>query len=380
MKTDLRIVLTGGGSGGHVYPLLAVAESLEKAAAGKGIFLTLQYLGPKDSHVDALERAGVDVRPILAGKLRRYFSFANLLDVPKLFVAFVQALWKLYWIMPDAIFSKGGTGAFPVILAGWFYRIPILLHESDAKPGLNNLLSSFFARRVAVTFEAAARYFNPAKVFVTGNPVRKQLLTNILVKERSKIELGFSPDEPLLLVLCGSQGSRRVNEFVLVNLQDLMKITQILHQTGPGNFKDVSELSRAALLGVPLSRELKNRYKAVAYFEDNLDVALSACDIVLARAGAGTIVEVAAYGKPAILIPLREAANDHQRVNAYEFAKTGAAVVIEESNLLPGIFFGQLNELLRNPDRLQKMAEASRAFFKPDAANQIAQDLLALGG
>lgn len=376
MKT-VRILLTGGGSGGHIYPLLAVAEALQKKAVEENIELELCYLGPADQYSATLAEAGIKVYSLIYGKLRRYFSLLNLVDIPKFFFGLIQAFLKMFWLMPNAIFSKGGPGALPVVLAGWFYRVPILIHESDALPGLTNLLSARFAKRIAVGFENALKYFNPRKTAWTGNPLRRELLEGTINQEAAKEELNFNPGQPLLLILGGSQGSRRINEFIITILGDLLKETQVLHQTGFMHFRDIERLSRAALVDIPLQTEVHSRYKPTPYFNSvDLKKALSAADLVFGRAGAGAIFEIAAFAKPAILVPIPESANNHQRANAYEFAKSGAAIVIEEANLGPGIFLTQVRTLFKNTELRNKMSEAARKFFKPEATEVIVKELL----
>ncbi len=378
MGDSTRILLTGGGSGGHVYPLLAVAEALRKLGNDQGLHLELYYVGPKDEYTKILAKVGIEARNIPAAKLRRYLSIENIFDIPKFFFGLIAAFWTVFWMMPDAIFSKGGTGAFSVVVAGWVYRIPIIIHESDAAPGLTNLLSARFASRIALSFETALPYFNPKKTALVGAPVRRELLTDRPTPEAAKEQLGFNPQEPLMLILGGSQGSERINQFILTNLESISKETQILHQTGSANYKEAEKLSRVSLMNVPVKTASVRRYEAVPYFPDNLKMALAAADLVVARAGSGTITEIAAFGKPAILIPLEGAANDHQRINAYEFAKMGAAVVIEEENLLPAIFLRQVKSILADAALRQKMSSASTKFFKPGAAEVIAQEVLRL--
>jgi len=374
----VRIVLTGGGSGGHIYPLLAVAESLERLAVDANVRLELFYVGPQDSWSEFVSRRGINVRTVAGAKLRRYnFGLLhNILDVPKFFFSIFQAFFKIFWIMPEAIFSKGGPGALPVILAGWFYRIPILIHESDAVPGLTNLISARFARRIAVSFERSAKYFPLQKTAVTGTPVRKEVTAINIPTERAKSELRFDPQKPLILVLGGSQGAQPLNEFLLINLPALARETQILHQTGAANFAEVKKLAQAALLDVPAAEQL--RYEAVPYITEDMGTAFRAADIVVSRAGSGSIFEIAAAGKPALLIPLLGAASDHQRANAYEYAKTGAAVIIEEDNLLPGIFLNQLKQLLNDPVARSGMSKAAESFYRPEASKTIAGEILNL--
>ena len=368
-----RVVLTGGGSGGHIYPLIAVAEALQARLNQLNAPAEFTYLGPKDVYSALLSQHGVLLNPIVSGKLRRYFSVENFLDAPKFLIGFLQALFKLYFIMPDVVFSKGGTGALPVVIAAWFYRIPIAIHDSDAQPGLTNITSGRFATRVFLSFDRAAAYFAANKVLITGAPLRTELLAERVSKEAAKEIMGFDKSQPLTLVIGGSQGAMRINEFVLATLPQFVSLTSVLHQTGADNFADVQKLSSTALANTSPTY----RYVSVAYITDDMITALTAADIVVARSGS-SVCEFAAFGLPVILIPLTESANDHQRIDAYEFAKNGAAVVIEEANLVPSIFFNQLQNILTNNDLRAKMSAASSAFFIPGAAEKIADELLGM--
>lgn len=373
----IRIMFTGGGSGGHIYPLLAVLEKIKKHPQNQNLDFEFHYFGPSDNWNNLFLGAGdIEIHSLLSSKIRRYFSPANLLDFPKFIISLFQALFKMFWIMPDVVFSKGGPGAFPVVFSAWFYRIPVIIHESDATPGITNLLSAKFAKKIAVSFPSVAKYFNPKKTFITGTPIREELLENQPFQPSAKEELHFDPAEPLILILGGSQGSTRINEFVLTNLKELITDTQIIHQTGYGNFQEVEKLSRAAQVEAPLEEKIKHRYLAVPYLEDKLKTALAAADLVISRAGSGTIFEISAFKKPAILIPLEESANDHQRLNAFEFSTFGGGVVIEEENLLPHIFLNQIHSLIKNPATLQKMGDASAKFFRPNASELIAEEII----
>ncbi len=374
----LRVALTGGGTGGHIYPLTAVAEELERISIDNKLVMEIRYFGTPGDYKSDLEDAGIKISGIISGKVRRYFSFLNFLDIPKIIIGFVQALAKLYFFMPDVLFSKGGTGAFPVVLAAWFYRIPVIIHESDAQPGLNNLFSAHFAKRIAVSFEKALDYFNPKKSACVGLPIRKSLVENKPAMESAKNELGFSSDKPLVVFLGGSQGSKKINDLILLSLKNLLAETQVLHQTGNANFPEVENTVKTTFPDALSDINGKSRYRLFPYLDlKGLRLALSGADIVVARSGSN-IFEIAAFAKPAILIPLAESANDHQRLNAYEFSKAGAAIVIEETNLLPGIFQNQIIEALKNKELLQKMSQASGAFFKPDAAEVLAREIIRL--
>jgi UDP-N-acetylglucosamine--N-acetylmuramyl-(pentapeptide) pyrophosphoryl-undecaprenol N-acetylglucosamine transferase len=366
-----RVVFTGGGSGGHVQPLVAVAEALQKRLNELKAPAEFVYLGPNDAYSVLMSNHGIPVYPIISGKMRRYFSIQNFIDAPKFVIGFLQALFKLYFIMPDVVFSKGGTGALPVVVAAWFYRIPIAIHDSDAQPGLTNITSGRFATKVFLSFDRAAAYFDPNKVEITGAPLRTELLDERVSKPAAKEIMGFDKSQPLTLILGGSQGAMRINEFVLTNLLQFVSMTQMLHQTGPSNFLEAQKLSAVALKDAPIN----SRYVPIGYLSDDMATALTAADLVVTRSGS-SVCELAAFGLPAILIPLTESANDHQRVDAYEFAKSGAAIVIEEANLLPGIFFTQLKQIISDNDLRAKMSSASSAFFIPGAAEKIAEGLM----
>ncbi len=375
-KKIVRIGFTGGGSGGHVYPLLAVAEELNTISSPQEApDILLYYFGPADEYEPAIRLAKIKPVHIAGPKWRRYASIQNIIDIPKFFFALFQAWWKLFWIMPDVVFSKGGPGALPVVFMARFYRIPVMIHESDSIPGLTNLLSSRFASKIFTSFETALKYFDPRKTVLVGNPIRRVMLANRASQETAKKDLGFTPDQPLVMVLGGSQGSERINDFILINLTSIVRQVQVLHQVGRANFIEMQKLTRAALMEVALHDYLA-RYKAVPYLDKEYTMAFTAADLIVGRAGSGAIFEIAAFHKPSILIPLTESANDHQRANAYEFSKTGAAIVIEESNLFYGIFEAQVKAILNDPTKLESMAKAAEGFAKPDAAEKIAVALL----
>lgn len=367
-----RIVLTGGGSGGHVYPLLAVADELKKVPYE----LEVYYVAPKSSFQPEFLERDIPVRTILGSKLRRYASIANIFDIPKFFISVIQALVRLYVLMPDLVFSKGGTGAFPVVFAAWFYRIPVVIHESDAAPGLTNRLSAKFSKKICISFESVENFFPKIKIVPTGNPIREELIqaSREEITQR-KLSLGFKEEMPLLFILGGSQGSVRINRFVLDNLDKLLRDFQVYHQVGSANIGE-SELLADSMMQ-QLDSETKHRYKIAGFLSlREMKKAYAAADIVISRSGASDIFEIAAFGKPSLLIPLAESGNDHQRLNAYEYAKGGAAVVIEESNLTLHVVESQIAKILNEKDTYAAMSAAAKAFSKPDAAKAIAGELL----
>lgn len=370
----IRIVLTGGGTGGHVYPLLAVADELA-GSGGDELELSLIYVGPNGRFIEEFRERGIGVRFVASSKLRRYASLENFIDAVKFPISLVQALWHLFWIMPDSVFSKGGPGAFPVVLAARFYRIPVLIHESDSVPGLVNRFSAYFAARIAISFEGAASYFPTKKSAFVGNPVRRSLIENVTDVLSAKDRVGFKREEPVVLILGGSQGSRRINAFVFSNIEIFTQKCQIFHQVGEANIDEAETVAET------LKPSVKAKYRVAGILDSvELKDAMQAADVIISRAGSGGIYEISAFGKPSILIPLLESANSHQRLNAFEFAKAGAATVIEENNLATNIFFAALDEILGNPEKMRMMGERARTFFKPDSARILAEELIRLSG
>lgn len=369
-----RIGLTGGGTGGHIYPLLAVVEELRRVQSVEhGFDFEFIYFGAPGEYKELLLERGIKVVPIMQSKLRRYFDLRNFLDGFKFVIGLVQALFRIFPVMPDALFSKGGPGALPVILASRFYRIPILVHESDTVPGVTNLISARYASRIGIAFDYTSGFFK-GNVALVGNPLRRSLLDGKMDAAHAKDMLGVAAEPPLILVLGGSQGARRINDFFLDRAPEIVQEFQVLHQTGTHNFKEVEAQLSATLAHA--GEEAKRRYRLVPYFEKDLSQALSAADAVVSRAGSGSIFEIAAFGKPSVLIPLPESAGDHQMRNAYEYAKSGAAVVIEEANLTPYILIDQLKKICFDSAHRSAMEEAAQKFAKPDAAAAIARELI----
>ena len=380
----IRILFTGGGTGGHIYPIVAVAEEL-KLKFIEGSEIELRYLGSPESFRGLLENNGIKVSKIISAKLRRYFDLRNFIEIPFLFpLSVIQAVWKVFWIMPDVLFSKGGPGSLPVVLACKFYRVPIIIHDSDTVPGLANKLAARFANRIAISFASAADIFiakNPKlenKIALIGNPIRNSLISGeILDKETAKKIFGFNPKKPVILIICGSQGAEKINDFMIETAGELIKDWQIIHQTGIKNFKNVKQELDSILKNYPA--EEKSNYKIVPYFDKDLKDAYTAADLVISRASGGSIFEIAAFGKPAILIPLLpDVVGAHQIKNAYEYAKNGAAVIIEQENLKPDIFLFQLKKLFSTPEKLNQMSQAAKSFSKPEAARIIAEEIIKL--
>jgi UDP-N-acetylglucosamine--N-acetylmuramyl-(pentapeptide) pyrophosphoryl-undecaprenol N-acetylglucosamine transferase len=366
----MRIVLTGGGTGGHLYPLVAVAEKMKEKLGSEVEFLYIGSGARMEKNVMAEE--GIPAKHVLSGKMRRYFSLMNAVDIFKIPLGIVQSLGILLWYMPDAIFSKGGYVAVPVVLAAWIYRIPVMMHESDSVPGLANQFLSKFVSRIAVAYPSAEEYFPAEKTALVGNPIRNQVLDGDAQAIRQ--ELKFTESKKTILVLGGSQGSQIINDAILHILPKLLFNYQIIHQTGEKNYDHV--LKEAALQGVKVGHE---GYAVFPFMNANqLRDAFALSDLAISRAGATFITEIAANGKPAILIPLDSSANEHQRMNAYEIAQVGGAAVLEETNLGEHLLMQKIDEILSNDELRQVMIKEVKTFYHPQAAEMIANGTIEL--
>lgn len=379
----LRVLLTGGGTGGHVYPLLAVvdafsSQTVEDARGMKqDLDIAVSYAGPAGPFDREFKERQIRTYRIASSKFRRYLSVQNVIDVPKFVWSVLQALVVVYRVMPDVVFSKGGPGALAVVLAARFYFVPVIIHESDAVPGLTNRLSARFAKRIAVAFEDAKRFFPERKTAVTGNPIRSEFLANLIPSSAAKAGFRFDPRVPALLVLGGSQGAATLNDFVCDNLKVLLADFQVIHQAGERNVASVREVTRTLL--AELGPDVAARYRLEGTFDvRSLALAFSAADVVVSRSGSG-IFEIAAAGKPAFLVPLEGSANGHQKEDALAYAKAGAAVVFEGQNFTVHVVLMKLKELLGDRNAYDAMASAAKRFARTDAASLVAEEVVKLG-
>lgn len=377
-----RIALAGGGSGGHIYGILAVAEALKIQAQKTGDELDLRYYGDAGQYALELASAGIKIRHITESKIRQYFSLVNVLDLIKFAWSIPQTLWKLFWFMPDVTFSKGGPGAFVVVLASWYYRIPVIIHDGDSIPGRTTRWTEALASKILLAFQSATEYLvHKERIMVIGNPIRANLAVQpkeqrIEEKRLARSMLGFSENRPLVLILGGSQGAATINNFVLENIGKFVVKYQLLHQTGVNNFQEVNAVANE--LTKNWGAEEKKSYRPVPFLQADMQHALRAADLVIARAGAGTIFELAAAQIPAILVPITESANDHQQENAFQYKEAGACMVVEEENLFGDIMIGAIEGILGNPEQKNAMIAAAARFAKPDASTIIAQEILAI--
>ncbi len=367
----MKILLTGGGSGGHFYPIIAVAEAIRDLAKERKLLDPfLYYAAPEPYNAQSLVENDITFVQTSAGKMRRYFSLLNFFDFFKTAWGVTVSVFRIFFLYPDVIFGKGGYASFPTLLAARLFRIPVVIHESDTVPGRVNKWAGKFATRIAVSYPRAAAFFPKDKVAVTGNPIRKAILTP--ATEGAHEFLKLEREVPVILVVGGSQGSAVLNDAILRALPDLLADFQIIHQTGAANLAEVEQLASVILADSPY----KGRYRPFAYLDDLATrMSAGAASLVISRAGSA-IFEIAAWGKPAILIPIPDSIVKDQTTNAFTYARGGGAVVIEQNNLSATLLASEIRRILNNQDLYDRMRLAATASSTADAARIIADELL----
>ncbi|MGC9082490.1 MAG: undecaprenyldiphospho-muramoylpentapeptide beta-N-acetylglucosaminyltransferase [Anaerolineae bacterium] len=358
----MNLWVAGGGTGGHVYPGLAVLEALR--AAGP---VEVLYVGGRGSVEERLAaQAGLPFAGIPAGGVHGLAPWRATVNLIKLARGFLAALRLGCRRRPDALFVTGGYASVPVALAAWALRVPILLYLPDIEPGLAVRFIARLATRIGVTVEDARAFLPARKVVVTGYPVRPEFAGIGRAAARQALEL---PErEPVLLVFGGSTGAQSINRAVVENLEALLEMAPVVHITGERDWPWVAE--RADALPAPV----RGRYRPYPYLHGAaMGQALAAADLAVCRAGASTLGELPYFGLPAVLVPYPYAWR-YQRVNAEWLASRGAAVVLEDARL-GGELVPTVRSLLGNPERLSAMRACASALARPDAAARLAEIL-----
>jgi UDP-N-acetylglucosamine--N-acetylmuramyl-(pentapeptide) pyrophosphoryl-undecaprenol N-acetylglucosamine transferase len=343
-----KIILTGGGTAGHVTPNLALVPKLKEA--GFDICYVGSYNGMEK---DLVQKANIPYRGISSGKLRRYFDVKNFTDPFRVIKGFSEAKKIMKEYKPDVLFSKGGFVTVPVVLAAKKYKVPIVSHESDMTPGLANKITLSSCTRICCNFPETLNYLPSDKAVLTGCPIRGELLTGNRL-EGLKLT-GFNSDKPILLIIGGSLGSVKVNQAVREILPRLIEDYQVVHLCGKGNLDET-------LTNMP-------GYVQYEYMSDPLKHLFAMADIVISRAGANAICELLALKKPALLIPLSAAASrGDQILNANSFKKQGFSEVLEEEQLSATTLYEAVTNLYKNRNQyIEKMQESNQS----DAVSMI---------
>lgn len=361
----MRLAVSGGGTGGHVYPGLAVIAALEGPPflLSRGAIL---YLGARGRAEEGLaQRAGLAFSPVTAGPVRGRGFLETLRSSLLLLLGVAQAWAALRRHRPAALLATGGYVSVPVVLAGWLRRLPTLLYLPDAQPGLAVRFLAPFATKIAVTAPGAAL---PAqKTVVTGYPVRPGF--GKVDKATARARLGLDPEAKALLVWGGSQGARSLNREVSRHLQELLGLCQVVHLCGTADLPWLQALRQA------LPQEWRARYHLHGYLHEGVPEVMAAADLAVARAGASVLGEFPSSGLPAIVVPYPHAGG-HQVHNARYLAEAGAALLLPEARLEELV--PTVTGLLQDDARLRQMAEQARRLAQPEAAQRIAQLLVEL--
>jgi len=374
-------MISGGGTGGHVYPILAVVEALKRQVASCKFLYVGSRGGVEEGIVSRLpQNEGLPFTAISTGGLRGLAPWTVAGHLFKIMAGFVQSLGIVHDFSPDVVLVTGGYVCAPVAAAAWLRRVPLLVLLPDLEPGLAVRALSRLAKRVAVSFPEVARYFDQSKVVTTGYPVRADFFAAPLhppqlggEKRGGEARRAFGLEEGLktVTVFGGSRGAHSINLALSQCLERLLEAGQVIHICGQLDAEWVVE-SKAQL-----PDRLRNRYRAYSYLHDEMPGALAAADLAVARAGAATLGEFPALGLPSILVPYPYA-GQHQELNADYLVSRGAAVKIADAELgeklLPTIL-----KLLNDEEALAGMSERARALAKPDAAQRIAQELRRIG-
>ena len=325
-----RIILTGGGTAGHVTPNIALLPRL------KELQYDVHYIGSYNGiEKELIEQLGIPYHGISSGKLRRYFSVQNFTDPFRVIKGMGEAKKLVKVLKPDVIFSKGGFVSVPVVMAGKSCHVPTIIHESDMTPGLANKLSIPSATKVCCNFPETLEHLPEGKAVLTGSPIRQELLSGDRFKAREF--LGFTSDKPVIMVVGGSLGSVAVNEAVRSILPELLKDFQVIHLCGRGK--------------VDPTLNYLDGYMQFEYIKDELKDLFALTDVVISRAGANAICELLALHKPNLLIPLSaNASRGDQILNARSFERQGYSVVLEEEELSPEVLLSAIRKLYENRD------------------------------
>lgn len=347
------IMFSGGGTGGSVTPLLAIAAELLKDQVNFNLVFVGTKTGPERGLVNSFPTKKIKFLTIPSGKWRRYFSIYNFLDIFKIFSAFFKSLIILRQEQPDLVISAGSFVSVPLVLAAAFKKIPILIHQQDIRPGLANKLMAPFARVITVTFERSLADYGPRAV-LTGNPLRDTDVAKVNGLETRK-KYNLKIDIPLVLIIGGGTGATAVNDLITEISEELISFCQIIHLTGTGK---------------RIKTEIKNNNYQTFEFLDHEEILnlMGAADLVVSRCGLGVLTELAALDKAAILIPMP---HSHQEDNAKVFADRAAAVVLSQDKLEAGKLLLKIQEVLSDPKLRGSLSRNIGKIMKPEAAQNI---------
>lgn len=360
------MAFTGGGTGGHILPNIAIIDELKKIC---GNICEFFYIGEKNSFEERIMTArGIPFYKIRAGKLRRYLSFKNVVDMFNVPFGLIEAVFALRKIKPDLVFAKGGYVSVPVVLAAHFLKIPVWLHESDVSAGLSNKICSRFAQKIWLSFGESKKFFAGKNVEVVGNPIRAEILKGNA--DRGYELTGFSKNKPVILIVGGSTGAQALNKIVFEALPELLKKTQVVHITGAlAPHIESAKLAREF--------EIKKGYRRFDFLEEELAHIYAITDLIVSRAGSGSIFESLACAKPLVLVPLPKTVSRGDQIeNAQVFEQKGFAVMLDQKGLSSSRFAESVLGLLNNESFRTSMVKNQKNAQYKNAAKKIAQAIV----
>jgi len=367
----MRIIFSGGGTGGHIYPALTLIDTIKKKLPDTEFL----YVGTeKGMESDIVPKTGINFTAMkLEGGFERHFTLENFKRAADAILGIKRAGDIIDNFKPDVVVGTGGYVCGSILLAASLKNFPTLIQEQNAVAGITNTILSKFVTKIAAGSKLAMKKFPAAKTVYTGNPIRAEVLT--AKREDGLKEFNFTADKPVVLISGGSRGARSINLAMIDVLLKAAKNSnaQFLHVTGKGEYQSVVD----KLTEGGLNLDSVNHIKVVPYLY-NMPQAMAMADLAIFRAGATGLAELTARGVPAILIPYPYAAENHQEFNAQELVKVGAAKMILNKDLTSEILSTQLDELLNAPDKLKEMSAASLSLGKPNAAAEISDLILSL--
>ncbi|NMO54578.1 UDP-N-acetylglucosamine--N-acetylmuramyl-(pentapeptide) pyrophosphoryl-undecaprenol N-acetylglucosamine transferase [Actinoplanes sp. TBRC 11911] len=374
----LRLIVTGGGTGGHTYPALTTLETLKTKLAPTGVAPEILWVGVRDGlEAKVAARSGVPFKSVVTGKLRRSPNpselLRNVVDAFRIPIGILQAVATVARIRPSVVLSTGGYVSVPIGLAARLFGVPYVLHEQTLSLGLANRILARVATRVLLSHPSSLQHLPErlrAKAVVTGNPIRAEILAGNPAAGLSFF--GLDPSVPLVLVTGGAGGARQINRMLTAVLPDVLSRCQVVHQCGG---MDIDEMREVA---ARLPGQFAARYRVVDFLHQELPDLLAAADVVVGRSGAGTVAELTALGKACILIPYPVSAGDEQRITARTLAADGAAVMLDQETATPENLRHSIEMLLADPQRRQAMAAAAARHGRPDAADRVVAEILAV--
>lgn len=343
----MKIIFSGGGTIGSVSPLLAIAEATRQQQGDAEFLWLATKNGPEKKLIFEYK---IPVKEITAGKFRRYFDLRNFFMPLFIFFGFIQSFFIILKFKPSVILSAGGYVAVPVVWAGWFLKVPCIIHQQDVLPGLANKLMSPFAKVISVTFEQSLKDFPAKKTILTGNPVRPDILTGDRHQAYDFFKLDSS--KSTVLIIGGGTGAEKLNNLVIKSLGNLLSFCQVIHITG-GKSENIAEHSN---------------YRHYDFLTKEMKLAYVAADIIVSRAGMSALSELQALRKPSIIIPMP---NSHQEANATEFFKKNAIAMLNQSDLTPENFSASIKHLLEDKVEQQNLVRNMEKVLPINATEKI---------